>query len=51
MNNKGKISNTKVSDKMLYANSADPDKTAPEGAVRSGSSLFTIPLSILKDKS
>ena len=25
--------NTKVSDKMTYANSADPDQTAPEGAV------------------
>ena len=24
---------TKVSDKMTYANSADPDQTAPEGAV------------------
>ena len=28
-----KISNIKVSDKMTYANSADPDQTAPEGAV------------------
>ena len=28
-----KISNTKVSDKMAYANSTDPDQTAPEGAV------------------
>ena len=28
-----KISNTKISDKMPYANSADPDQTAPEGAV------------------
>ena len=28
-----KISYTKVSDKMVYANSADPDQTAPEGAV------------------
>ena len=28
-----KISNTKVSDKMTYANSADPDQTAPKGAV------------------
>ena len=27
------ISNTKVSDKMTYANSADPVQTAPEGAV------------------
>ena len=28
-----KNSNTKVSDKMAYANSVDPDQTAPEGAV------------------
>ena len=28
-----KNSNTKVSDKMTYANSADTDQTAPEGAV------------------
>ena len=28
-----KNSNTKVSDKMTHANSADPDQTAPEGAV------------------
>ena len=27
------ISYTKVSDKMAYVNSADPDQTAPEGAV------------------
>ena len=26
-------SNTKASDKMTYANSVDPDQTAPEGAV------------------
>ena len=25
--------NTKASDKMTYANSVDPDQTAPEGAV------------------
>ena len=43
-----KISN-KVSDKMTYANSADPDQTAPEGAVWSGSTLFAIPLSILRN--
>ena len=36
-----------MSDKMLYANSVDPDQTAPEGAVWSGSTLFAIPLSIL----
>ena len=28
-----KHSNTKTSDKMTYANSVDPDQTAPEGAV------------------
>ena len=28
-----KISYTKNSDKMAYANSIDPDQTAPEGAV------------------
>ena len=28
-----KISNTRVSDNMTYANSEDPDQTAPEGAV------------------
>ena len=28
-----KNSNTKGSDKMTYANSVDPDQTAPEGAV------------------
>ena len=28
-----KISNTKVSDKMTYANSADPDQAASSGAV------------------
>ena len=33
---------------MAYANSADPDQTA-KGAVWSGSTLFAIPLSILRD--
>ena len=33
---------TKVSDKMAYANSADPDQTVPEGAVWPGSTLFAI---------
>ena len=28
-----KNSNTKVSDKMTYTNSVDPDQTAPSGAV------------------
>ena len=28
-----KISNTKVADKMAYANSANPDQTAPEGGL------------------
>ena len=30
----------KFSDRYVGANSADPDQTAPRGAVRSGSSLF-----------
>ena len=29
---------------MAYTNNADPDQTAPEGAVWSGSTLFAIPL-------
>ena len=33
---------TKSSDKMVYANSVDPDQTAPEGAVWSASTLFAI---------
>ena len=33
----------KFSDKHAEANSADPDQTAPRGAVWSGSSLFAIP--------
>ena len=33
-------------DKMIYTKSADPDQTAPDGAVWSGSTLFAIPLSI-----
>ena len=41
-----KNSNTKASDKMAYANSVDPDQTAPEGAVWSVSTLFAIPLNI-----
>ena len=47
-----KISNTNVSDKMPYANNADPDQTAPAhaGAVWSASSPFAIPLSILRNK-
>ena len=40
---------TKVSDKIAYANSADPDQTAPEGAVWSGSTLFAITQSILRE--
>ena len=36
---------------MKYANSSDPDQTAPEGAVWSGSTLFAIPLSILRNNS
>ena len=45
-----KISNTNVSDKMICANNADPDQTAPEGAVWSGSALFAILVSILSNK-
>ena len=45
-----KILYTSVSDKIVYANSSDPDQTAPEGAVWSGSTLFTIALSILREK-
>ena len=37
-----------MSDKMTYANNADPDKTAPGGAVWSGSTLFAIQLSFFK---
>ena len=39
-----------MSDKMAYANSADPDQTAPEGAVWLGSTLFAIPLNMLRNK-
>ena len=39
----------KVADKMAYANSGDPDQTAPEGAVWSGSTLFAILLGILRN--
>ena len=38
------ISHTNFSGKMAYANSADRNQTAPEGEVRSGSTLFAIPL-------
>ena len=41
---------TKVSDRMAYVNSADPDQTAPSGAVWSGCTLFAIPLSVLHKK-
>ena len=34
----------------MYANSANPDQTALEGAVWSGSTLFAISLSILRNK-
>ena len=33
----------KFSDRQVWANSADPDQTAPRGAVWSESSLFAIP--------
>ena len=34
--------NFKYWDRQVWANSADPDQTAPHGAVWSGSSLFVI---------
>ena len=37
-----------MSDKMAYANNAEPDQ-APEGAVWSGSTLFAITLNILRN--
>ena len=43
-----KIFCTKVSDKVAYANSADRDQTASEGAVWSGSALFAFPLIFFK---
>ena len=33
----------KFSDRYAWANNADPDQTAPTGAVWSGSTLFAIP--------
>ena len=44
------ILNTKVPGIMAYANSEDPDQTAPEGAVCSCSTLIAIPLCILRNK-
>ena len=44
-----KISYTKLSDKMAYANSADPNQTTPSGAAWSGSTIFGVPLSILRN--
>ena len=38
-----------MSDKTAYTNSVDPDQTAPEGAVWSGSTLFAIQLGILRN--
>ena len=43
-----KISYIKVSDNMAFANSVAPDQAAPSGTVRSRSTLFAFPLSILK---
>ena len=37
-----------MSDKLDFANSVNPDQTAPEGAVWSGCILSAIALSILK---
>ena len=44
-----KVLYTKVADKILYANSIDPDQTAPKGAVWSGSILFAFQLSVLSN--
>ena len=44
-----KISYTKAADKMGYANSADPDQTAPEAANCSGTTLFAIQLCVLNN--
>ena len=44
-----KISYTKVSDKMAHTNRTDPDQTASEEAVWSGSILFAILVSILRN--
>ena len=41
-----KIMYTKGSDKMSYANSADPDQISPEGAVWSGATQYVIQWSI-----
>ena len=38
----------KLSDIQVWANSADPDQTAPRGGVCSGSSLFAIFLLLLE---
>ena len=40
-----KVSYIKVSDKMAYANSADPDQTGPSGSI-----LIAIPRSIFRNK-
>ena len=45
-----KILHINVADTMAYTNSADQDQTAPEGgAVQSGSMLFAIIFSILRN--
>ena len=43
------VSYTEVSNKTAYANSADLDQIATERAVWSGSTLFAIPLRILRN--
>ena len=40
---------TQVSDKMVYANSANLAQTAPEGAVWSGPTLFAVSQSTLRN--
>ena len=41
----------KFLDRQVWANSADPDQTAPIGGVWSGSTLFAIPAALLFGKS
>ena len=43
-----KILYSKSSEKMAYAKSVDPDQTAPEGEVLTGSTLFAMSFSILR---
>ena len=48
--NKWYRNDPKFSDTQAWANSADPDQTAPRGAVWSGSTLFAVPSALLLGK-